>query len=143
MKSIVLAAGVAAVALMGGSAMAAPKAKMVAAVAAPAQPIPYAQLDAYLKASPKERASRDWWAGAAATGAPADASASTAATSDTSTAAAPAAPVNPAPDASTSPGATSSATPSTDATAAPPADTPAATPAPDASAAPMAEPKPQ
>jgi hypothetical protein len=140
MKSIVLAAGVAAVALMGGSAMAAPKAKMGATVASPSQPIPYAQLDAYLKASPKQRATRDWWSGAA-TGAPADtsASASTGATMDSSTAATPAPPVNPAPDA----GAMPSATPSTDSAAAPSPNPTAATPAPDASAAPMTEPKPQ
>lgn len=28
---------------------------------APKQPIPYSQLDAYMKASPKTRAATDWW----------------------------------------------------------------------------------
>lgn len=58
----------------GGSALAGQK---KTAVVGPKQPIPYAQLDAYLKASPKTRASKDWWAGSAmaSTGMPADASA--------------------------------------------------------------------
>lgn len=40
----------------------------------PPRPIPYAQLDAYLAASPRERQTRDWWAGAQ-TGAAVNASA--------------------------------------------------------------------
>jgi hypothetical protein len=60
MKTILLAAG-AAVALSAGlfsvSASAAPT------VAGPKQPIPYSQLSAYMKASPKMRASKDWWSG--------------------------------------------------------------------------------
>lgn len=35
--------------------------------ASPPRPIPYSQLDAYLRASPRERASRDWWSEAAPT----------------------------------------------------------------------------
>jgi hypothetical protein len=88
-----LAAGVALTALVSGAAMAAPQAKAnaSAAVAGPSQPIPYAQLDAYLKASPKQRASKDWWSGTASTGASTDTSAtapaastSTSTTTDTS-----------------------------------------------------------
>jgi hypothetical protein len=70
-----LAAGAALAMLVSGAASAAPKAKASAAVAAPKQPIPYAQLDAYLKASPKARANTDWWSGSASTGMSADTSA--------------------------------------------------------------------
>ena len=65
----------------GGAALAAqPKSsaaqpKSSAAVAAPKQPIPYSQLDAYLKASPKARANKDWWSGSASTGSATDTSA--------------------------------------------------------------------
>lgn len=45
----------------GGSALAQSKSSTMAG---PKQPIPYSQLDAYMKASPKARASKDWWAGA-------------------------------------------------------------------------------
>jgi len=57
----------------GGAALAQSK----SAVAGPKQPIPYAKLDAYLKASPKARASKDWWSGSAsaATGMSTDTSA--------------------------------------------------------------------
>ena len=44
----------------GGSALAQSKS---AATAGPKEPIPYSQLNAYMKASPKARASKDWWAG--------------------------------------------------------------------------------
>lgn len=44
----------------GGSALAQSKSSTTAG---PKQPIPYSQLDAYMKASPKARASKDWWAG--------------------------------------------------------------------------------
>jgi hypothetical protein len=50
-------------------------ASMGAMVKPPAQPLPYAQLDAYLKASPKQRASKDWWAEGAPVGAAANTSA--------------------------------------------------------------------
>lgn len=60
-------------------AAAAPAVAGSAKLVGPKQPIPYAQLDAYRKASPSERASRDWWAGstgpAAATGSTANVSA--------------------------------------------------------------------
>ena len=58
-----------------GSAQAAPRA---AVASAPKQPIPYAKLDAYLAASPKARASTDWWAGSdmASTGLSTDTAAS-------------------------------------------------------------------
>ncbi|WP_299017612.1 hypothetical protein [uncultured Caulobacter sp.] len=58
----------------GGSAIA--QSKSSAAVG-PKQPIPYSQLNAYMKASPKARASKDWWAGSstAATGMSTDTSA--------------------------------------------------------------------
>ena len=77
-----LAAGVALSVLVSGAAFAAPQAKGPAA-AAPKQPIPYSQLDAYLKASPKTRASKDWWSGSASTGAATDTSATMPATDTT------------------------------------------------------------
>jgi hypothetical protein len=82
-----LAVGVALAALASGAALAAPqgKAKASTAVAGPSQPIPYAQLDAYLKASPKQRASKDWWSGSASTGMSADTSATASAASTTTT----------------------------------------------------------
>ena len=61
--------------LASGAAVANPKIKASAAIAAPKQPIPYSQLDAYMKASPKQRASKDWWGGEAATGMSTDTSA--------------------------------------------------------------------
>jgi len=91
----------------GGSALAA-QAKASAQLG-PKQPVPYSQLNAYTKASPKVRASKDWWAGSAATGmstdtsatAPATASAGadTNATLPPATSAAPDTAVNPAPSA--------------------------------------------
>jgi hypothetical protein len=90
MKMIVLAAGAAAMALTAGTAMAATKRHSSAAVASgPPQPIPYTQLDAYLKASPKQRMARNWWAGSdmaagASTGTTANTAASTTAGSDVS-----------------------------------------------------------
>lgn len=58
----------------GGSALAQSKSSVTAG---PKQPIPYSQLNAYMKASPKVRASKDWWAGSstAATGMSTDTSA--------------------------------------------------------------------
>jgi hypothetical protein len=61
MKTILLAAGAAAIVFSAGPTLAA--AKHGAAVAGPKQPIPYSQLSAYLKASPKQRMSKDWWSG--------------------------------------------------------------------------------
>ncbi|WP_372785146.1 hypothetical protein [Phenylobacterium sp.] len=81
MKTILLAAGAVALAITAGPVLAASK---PATAAAPKQPIPYSQLGAYLKASPKQRASKDWWSGqeAASTGASANTSATTTAGSD-------------------------------------------------------------
>lgn len=83
----------------GGSALAAQSKS--SAMVGPKQPIPYSQLNGYLKASPKARASKDWWAGSttASTGAPTDTSATTSAGSDTMStpSATPDTAVNPAP----------------------------------------------
>ncbi|PVM91366.1 hypothetical protein [Caulobacter endophyticus] len=59
---------------VSGAALANPKVKASAAMASPKQPIPYDQLEAYSKATPKQRAAKDWWAGEAATGASTDTS---------------------------------------------------------------------
>jgi len=75
-----LAVGVALAVLVAGAASAAPQSKGSTAAASPTQPIPYSQLDAYLKASPKVRASKDWWSGSASTGASTDTSATAPAT---------------------------------------------------------------
>ena len=83
MKSFALAAGAAALALTAGSALAAKPAAKGASVMGPSQPLPYSQLDAYMKASPKERASKDWWS-EANTGASADTSATTSQPSESS-----------------------------------------------------------
>ena len=56
MKTMLLAAAAAAFALSSGLAMA-------QTVPGPKQPIPYSQLKSYMKASPKQRASKDWWSG--------------------------------------------------------------------------------
>lgn len=82
----------------GGAALAAQAKSSVQT--GPKQPIPYSQLDAYDKASPKARASKDWWAGSA--------SASTGMSTDTSatlppaTSSAPDTAVNPTPSAAPS-----------------------------------------
>jgi len=83
MKTLALAAGAAALALTAGSALAAKPAAKGASVMGPSQPLPYSQLDAYMKASPKERASKDWWS-EASTGASADTSATTSQPSESS-----------------------------------------------------------
>ncbi len=55
--------------LIAGAALAAlcavPAAAATKAKGSPKAPIPYAQLDAYSKASAKDKASKDWWAGTA------------------------------------------------------------------------------
>ncbi len=71
MKTILLAAGAVAIFTVG-QALATP-------ASSPRQPIPYSQLNAYLKASPKLRATKDWWA-AAQTGVGVNTSATSAAT---------------------------------------------------------------
>lgn len=98
MKTFLLAAGVAAAVLTAGSALAAAKhPAMGAAVAPPKQPIPYAQLDSYLKASPAQRARKDWWSGQmATTGSQANTSASTPALPNDTPSGAPAATAAPA-----------------------------------------------
>jgi hypothetical protein len=116
MKTILLAAGAAALVLSAGPTLAA--AKHAAAVAGPKQPIPYAQLSTYLKASPKQRMSKDWWSGQTSV-------------------AANAAPVSTA-------GADTGATANASATATPspslPGDTPSAAPAPSAAPPPADNP---
>jgi molybdate transport system ATP-binding protein len=90
MKTLLLAAGAAALALCSSSAFAAPSHKNGGpTVASPKQPIPYAELDSYMKASPKTRASKDWWSGetaSAASGTSANASATASQPSTTNTA---------------------------------------------------------
>lgn len=86
MKMILLATGVAALALSAGSTLAATHhAKGGATIAGPKQPIPYAELSAYLKAPPAQRARKDWWSGQtlAANKAETGASASTSAAAST------------------------------------------------------------
>jgi hypothetical protein len=60
--------------VVGGSALAQTSAR-TSATTGPKEPIPYSQLNAYLKASPKARASKDWWSASASTGASVDTSA--------------------------------------------------------------------
>ena len=62
MKTILLAAGAASIALSTGL-FSASLASAAPTAAGPKQPIPYAELNAYMKASPKTRASKDWWSG--------------------------------------------------------------------------------
>ena len=101
MKTLLLAAGVAALALSVGAVSAASKHPAHSNVAmSPKEPIPYSQLDAYLKASPKQRASMDWSSqGAATTGTStntaATASSAPQAKPDAASTETPAAPVNP------------------------------------------------
>jgi hypothetical protein len=81
-----LAAGAAlSMLVVGGSALAQTSAR-TSATTGPKEPIPYSQLNAYLKASPKARASKDWWSAdaSAATGASTDTSATAPMTTDTS-----------------------------------------------------------
>ena len=115
----------------GGEAFAAQQKS--AAMAGPKQPIPYSQLKAYSKASPKMRASKDWWAGSAMTGTPTDTSATAPATSmpsagsDTAVnpAATPTMPMTPPIDTTPQPGdPTQSANPMPGAPAAPPVTPP-------------------
>lgn len=110
-----LAAGATLAMLVSGAALAAPQAK-AAASTAPTQPIPYSQLDAYMKASPKTRASKDWWSGSASTGASTD-------TSATMPAATTGASVAPSTDSAVNPPATSTTMPS-DSGMSPPATPP-------------------
>ena len=77
MKFPILMAGAAVIALCAGAASAA-----TSTFAAPSQPVAYSKLDAYLKATPRQRAKGDWTndqTAAAQTGTPTNASATTAA----------------------------------------------------------------
>ena len=89
MKTLLLAAGAAALALSAGSALAAhPMKNGGKTVQGPKEPIPYAELDSYMKASPHVRASKDWWSGqtaSAATSSASSANASATAPSNSST----------------------------------------------------------
>jgi len=118
MKTMLLAAGAAAVALSAGAAIGAVKGPTVAG---PKQPIPYSQLSAYLKASPKVRASKDWWSGQQAGAAPMPtAGADTGAAANTSAKA----PVTPSLPGDTSVNPPSGAAPAPPTPAAPPIDNP-------------------
>ena len=113
MMTRTLAAGVALSVLVSGAAMAAPQSKGSAADG-PKQPIPYSQLDAYMKASAKERASKDWWSGSASTGMSTDTSATAPAAPSSTTTATPPADASVNPPASTSmPSDSSTSMPST------------------------------
>jgi hypothetical protein len=82
-----LAAGAAlSLLVVGGSALAQTSAQTTTktpAAIGPSQPIPYSQLKAYSKASPKVRASKDWNSASASTGASVDTSATAPAPSET------------------------------------------------------------
>jgi len=106
-----LIAGVAIAALSCGAASAHTHHKKNSAAneyAEPSQPIPYAQLDNYLKATPRQRASMDFTNPAASTGTAANASASAGAPNDTSAAAGIDAAPNTSAGANMNPGAASS-----------------------------------
>ena len=69
MRLKILAASATLAALVVASGAAAAPAARAYATTSPKQPIPYSQLDTYLKASPKLRAKTDWWdTNAASTG---------------------------------------------------------------------------
>jgi len=82
MRKILLIAGAAALALSAGSSFAAPRHHSASSIAGPSQPIPYAELSAYMKASPAQRAKRDWWSGQATAANGANASATSSASPD-------------------------------------------------------------
>jgi len=73
MKTFLLIAGVASLTFAAGQVLA------QRAPASPRSPIPYSELNAYLKATPKQRATKDWWS-SAQTGVSSDVSARTAVT---------------------------------------------------------------
>lgn len=83
MMKTLLAGAALALFAASGSAHAAQSSSMVG----PKQPIPYAKLDAYTKASPRARANIDWWAGSAtaSTGMSTDTAATTSSMSSSST----------------------------------------------------------
>ncbi|MDB5456788.1 MAG: hypothetical protein JWP92_2373 [Caulobacter sp.] len=98
-----LALGAALTALVAASATAGPTSRSGGAIASPKQPIPYSQLNAYLKASPKQRATKDWWSGSASasTGMSADTAASVPANERATTDSLPSTPPTNTPDATT------------------------------------------
>jgi hypothetical protein len=107
MNFTTLVAAAAVAGLTSGAAQAATthhhvRAQSAGAYAQPAQPIAYSNIDAYMKASPKQRASRDW-STAAATGSSVNAAAETPAQAAPAAEAAPAA--SAAPDAQAAPAA--------------------------------------
>jgi hypothetical protein len=126
MKTILLAAGAIALALTAGQALGAKHHKSTAATAEPKQPIPYAELDAYLKASPKQRARKDWWA-QASIGASANASAVSTAGADQPSAAPAATPETAAPPSTANPPSAGGGTVNPPTTATPPSSTPSTT----------------
>jgi hypothetical protein len=77
-------ATLAAAAAVAGSAQAQNSGPSSSAYASPPRPIPHSQLDAYLRASPRERATRDWWADQPAATAAAQTATSTAANAQAS-----------------------------------------------------------
>ncbi len=58
MKTTLLIAGATSIAFAASQVVAQP------APASPKAPIPYSQLNAYLKATPKQRTAKDWWSSA-------------------------------------------------------------------------------
>ena len=68
MRLKILAASATLAALVVASGAAAAPAARAYATTSPKQPIPYSQLDTYLKASPKLRAQTNWWTDSASTG---------------------------------------------------------------------------
>jgi hypothetical protein len=98
MQAKILLIGAATALMAAGASQAATS--RAGAYTQPAQPVPYSQLGAYMKASPHARASKDWSAGASSASAATGTAADTSATTQAMPAApAPAAqgPVNPAP----------------------------------------------
>ena len=76
MNPKILLAGIAVAAMTGVAAQAASTQQSGGAYGEPSQPVPYSSLKAYMKASPSQRAKRDWSAGAAASATNASANAS-------------------------------------------------------------------
>lgn len=81
MKAKILLVSAATALMAAGASQAATSRHSASAYAEPSQPVPYSQLGAYMKASPRARASKDWSAGmntaSAATGTAANTSAMT------------------------------------------------------------------
>jgi hypothetical protein len=129
-KFLIAAAAATAAGLTAGATQAT-GAHNAGAYAPPSQPIAYSNLDAYLKAAPKARATRDWSA-AAATGASVNSAATVTAnapaTADTPTAVNPAVPATQAQPPMNQTTDTQPAAPAAPAAAGPPAQTPVTAP---------------